>query len=171
MLNSSTWWIADWLIYGETAFPERYREGIHRTALCYQTLRNYAWVARRYEMSRRRDSLTFSHHAEVASLEQPEQDYWLRKAEEYSWSRNELRVQVRASLSERASRSDRGTVNSDNPISVPDCGSSANEVTFDGSEVVALRVSTDMLKSYVAAAARQRMKLQEWIIRVLQEAI
>jgi hypothetical protein len=41
---------------------------------------NYAWVARRFAMSRRRDTLSFGHHAEVAALPEPEQDFWLREA-------------------------------------------------------------------------------------------
>ena len=43
--------------------------------LDYQTLRNYAWVARRFAMSRRRDTLSFGHHAEVPALPEPEQGY------------------------------------------------------------------------------------------------
>lgn len=44
-----------------------------------------AWVARRFGKSRRRDTLHFSHHAEVAALAEPEQDFWLRKAEAHNW--------------------------------------------------------------------------------------
>jgi len=61
-------------------------------------------VARRFELERRRDNLSFAHHAEVAPLTQPEQDYWLRVAEEKGWSRNQLRREVRASLAERQRR-------------------------------------------------------------------
>src|SRR5713226_3499954 len=96
--DSSTWWIADWLAYGESTFQSRYYEASQKTSLKYQTLRNYAWVARRFELSRRRDNLSFGHHAEVSALDRPEQDYWLRKAEELGWSRNQLRAQVRTSL-------------------------------------------------------------------------
>jgi hypothetical protein len=95
--DSSAWWIADWLVYGESTFRDRYVEAIKRTSLSYQTLRNYTWAARRFPLSRRRHSLSFSHHLEVAGLEQPQQDYWLRKAEELGWSRNKLRGQVRSS--------------------------------------------------------------------------
>lgn len=95
--DSSTWWIADWLVYGESTFHDRYVEAVKRTSLSYQTLRNYTWVARRFPLHRRRQSLSFSHHLEVVALEQPEQDYWLRKAEELGWSRNKLRGQVRSS--------------------------------------------------------------------------
>ena len=96
--DSSTWWIADWLVYGECTFQDRYEEAIKRTSLSYQTLRNYTWVARKFPLPRRRQALSFSHHLEVVALEQPEQDYWLRKAEELGWSRNRLRAEVRASL-------------------------------------------------------------------------
>jgi hypothetical protein len=64
-------------------------------------LRNYAWVARQVPLSRRRDSLSFGYHAEVAALAQAEQDFWLRKAEELSWPVRQLRQEVRASIRER----------------------------------------------------------------------
>jgi hypothetical protein len=99
--NSSAWCLGDWLAYGETAYNGRYRDAIEHTSLDYQTLRNYAWVARSFELSRRRDTLSFGHHAEVAALPEVEQDFWLRKAEELDWSRNQLRREVRASLKER----------------------------------------------------------------------
>jgi hypothetical protein len=96
--DSVSWWIADWLVYGESEFQDRYEEAIKRTSLSYQTLRNYTWVAREFPPARRRESLSFSHHTELVALDQPEQDYWLRKAEEHNWSRNRLRAEVRRSL-------------------------------------------------------------------------
>ena len=99
--GSSAWCLGDWLVYGQAAYGSRYREAAERTGLGYQTLRNYAWVAGRFKLSRRRDTLSFGHHAEVAALPEPEQDYWLRKAEEFGWSTTRLRREVRASLAER----------------------------------------------------------------------
>ena len=61
----------------------------------YETLKNAGWVCRQIEKSRRRDKLSFSHHYEVAGLEQKESDLLLDKAEENGWNRNELRRQVR----------------------------------------------------------------------------
>jgi hypothetical protein len=58
-------------------------------------------VARRFSLSRRRDKLSFGHQVEVAALSDPEQNYWLRKAEEESWSRNRLRREVRESYRQR----------------------------------------------------------------------
>jgi hypothetical protein len=102
--SSSAWCLGDWLIYGETSFTGRYRRAIEQTSLEYKTLRNYAWVARKFPQPRRRGTLSFGHHAEVAALPEPEQDFWLRKAEALNWSRNEMRHMVQASLKERNGR-------------------------------------------------------------------
>ncbi|MEU4244957.1 LmbU family transcriptional regulator [Actinoplanes sp. NPDC026619] len=93
--GSSAWWLGDWLVYGEAAYPDRYLVAVRETELHHQTLRNYAWVARRFALPRRRESLTFQHHAEVCALPPAEQDLWLDRAEGHGWSRNELRRQIR----------------------------------------------------------------------------
>jgi hypothetical protein len=95
--NACAWYLGDWLVYGERAFPTRYKTAMAATSLDYQTLRNYAWVARRFPLSRRRDSLSFQHHAEVAPLPDADQDLWLLRAERSRWSRNELRRQLSGS--------------------------------------------------------------------------
>jgi hypothetical protein len=161
--DSSTWWIADWLAYGEAAFQDRYREAIKKTSLHYQTLRNYVWVARQFELSRRRDNLSFCHHAEVAALDRPEQEFWLRKAEELAWSRNQLREQVRASLRERRSQL----------TSVPDGGGSPAErqrLVHQASPQLCLRLARDQIALWTIAAESQNMRLDDWAIQVLDAA-
>jgi hypothetical protein len=111
--TSSAWCLGDWLIHGEDSYSGRYRDAVKRTSLDYHTLRNYAWVARRFTLSRRQDALSFAHHAEVAGLPVPEQDFWLRKARELSWSRNYLRREVRASRAQRAIPDARTAIRSD----------------------------------------------------------
>jgi hypothetical protein len=96
LTNASPWWLGDWIIYGQHAYGERYKAALEVTPLDYQTLRNYAWVARRFQMSRRRDKLSFQHHAEVASLAEPEQELWLSRAEKLRWSKRELRRRLAA---------------------------------------------------------------------------
>ncbi len=93
--DSSAWWLGDWLNYGEKRYPDRYKNAIEETSLNYQTLRNYAWVARRFSVSRRRDRLSFQHHLTVAALTEPDQDRWLNLAEESRWSVKELRKRLR----------------------------------------------------------------------------
>lgn len=95
--ESSSWWLGDWLIYGQDKYPNLYKKAIEETSLDYQTLRNYAWVARQFAVHRRRATVSFQHHAELAALAPAEQDQWLERAERFGWSRNELRNRVRAS--------------------------------------------------------------------------
>ncbi|MEX2974417.1 LmbU family transcriptional regulator [Streptomyces sp. C184] len=93
--DSSAWWLADWLVYGEEQFPDRYQVVIEQTSLSYQTLRNYTWVARKFPASRRRDTLSLQHHAETAALPVEEQDGWLERAERENWSARRLRQELR----------------------------------------------------------------------------
>ncbi|MFF0190328.1 LmbU family transcriptional regulator [Streptomyces sp. NPDC005244] len=170
LVNSSAWWLADWLIYGEATYGwRRYKEAVERTGLDYQTLRNYAWVARRFEHDRRRDSLSFAHHAEVTRLSPPEQDYWLRKAEQQKWSRNELRRAVRASL---AVQSDQAQL--------PDSAGGQDAVTGTapqaagqgGSKVTTLTIelSAGQLEYCAKAAAAHGLPVDKWVARILESA-
>jgi hypothetical protein len=97
LADASAWWIGDWLVYGQRAYPDRYKSAITATGLGYQTLRNYAWVASRFPVYRRRDKLSFGHHAEVAALSVADQEMWLRRAMMYGWTRNGLRSRLRRS--------------------------------------------------------------------------
>src|SRR4051812_43876307 len=47
------WWIGDWLCYGYLKWGERYARGSKVTGLDPQTLMNMAYVAGRFEPSRR----------------------------------------------------------------------------------------------------------------------
>jgi hypothetical protein len=152
---SATWWMADWVAYGESAFKDRYVEAIRKTDLDYQTLRNYSWVTRRFEHSRRHEALSFGHHAEVAALGVPEQDYWLRKAEEHSWSRNHLRSELRASLRERQVEENRTEASTE----------SSKE---QAAEMLRLRITHEQLARFTAAADVRSLRLAEWIIEALE---
>ncbi|MFE1457974.1 LmbU family transcriptional regulator [Streptomyces sp. NPDC058735] len=96
VLDSSSWWLGDWLVYGKDHYTDRYQRGIRAAGLSYQTLRNYAWVARRFDLTRRRPALSFQHHAELASMPVEEQDLWLDRAEQRQWTTKQLRCAVRA---------------------------------------------------------------------------
>jgi hypothetical protein len=61
------------------------------------TLEVYAWVAGRFTHSRRRENLSFSHHALLAAWgSDSEQDERLDRAEAEGWSRDEFRSVLRA---------------------------------------------------------------------------
>jgi hypothetical protein len=96
IVDSFAWCLGDWLVYGQQRYSDRYRKAVDAIGLDYQTLRNYASVARRVELPRRRSTLSFQHHAEVAALPDTEQEAWLGRAEEGGWSRNQLRQHLQA---------------------------------------------------------------------------
>lgn len=74
------WWIGDWIRYGNTRWGEKYVEAAKITGYDGKSLRNMAYVASRFALSRRRDNLNWSHHAELAGLSQDDQDHWLERA-------------------------------------------------------------------------------------------
>ncbi|MET7620115.1 LmbU family transcriptional regulator [Streptomyces sp. NPDC005408] len=144
--DSSSWWLADWLIFGQDAYPDRYRRAVEQTGLDYQTLRNYAWVARRFPAERRRAKLSLQHHAEVAALGPQEQDAWLSRAEEGNWSRNLLRRNLKNALSNGSA---------DAP---------AREVR------VHIKTTAEREVVWARAAEGAGQSLPEWIIERLDEA-
>lgn len=148
--NSSPWWVGDWLTYGENFFKDRYEQVLAETLLDYQTLRNYAWVAKKFTMSRRRDSLSFGHHAEVAAFTEAEQDMWLTRAEKFSWSRNELRRRIR--VTRLANRPH--APNEDEPKT----------------KILKIDVATERLDLWLRAAERMNCSVAEWIISTLDGA-
>jgi hypothetical protein len=145
VLGSSCWCLGDWLVHGEARYADRYRRAIDKVGLDYQTMRNYAWVARRFDRARRRAALSFQHHMEVARFAEEEQDLWLTRAEQYNWSRNELRRNI------RAARGD--TVSGGQRILVP-----------------SIRTEPDRLERWREAAQRCDISLQTWIIEHLDAA-
>jgi hypothetical protein len=94
MDRAGRWWIGDWLNYGEQRYGERHAQALDDTGLAYGTLRNIAWVARRFPPSRRRDTPAWYMHAEGASLPPEQQDVWLDAAEAGHWTRQQLRESV-----------------------------------------------------------------------------
>jgi hypothetical protein len=92
------WVIGDWWASGEHAYGERAKAGalLFKGILSYGSLRNAASVARRVELSRRRDSLPFWTHHEVAHLEPAEQGKYLAIAADEKLSASKLRWRIDA---------------------------------------------------------------------------
>ncbi|WP_228011196.1 LmbU family transcriptional regulator [Nonomuraea phyllanthi] len=143
--DSSSWWLGDWLVYGEESFPDRYRLAVSQTNLSYKTLRNYAWVARNVPMSRRRDTLSLQHHAQVAALSEDEQERWLARAVEERWPQSRLRREIQAS---------RARTPGSAPITVS----------------LTVHVSFEREQRWKAAAEVASVPLPEWIAQALDHA-
>jgi hypothetical protein len=87
--------IGDWINYAENKWGEKYNEAIACTGLEYRTLRNYAYVARRVQLSYRYDNLTFNHHYTVAKLKDAEeQKHWLDQAAKHDLGVDRLRKSI-----------------------------------------------------------------------------
>ncbi|GAA2704206.1 LmbU family transcriptional regulator [Actinoplanes palleronii] len=146
LLNSSSWWLGDWLVYGADHYADRYERGISEAGLKYQTLRNYAWVSRRFEVHRRRPALSFQHHAELASLPTDEQESWLDRAEQMVWSTKQLRNAIKAERDGNTQQTDPAATT--RRLAVPD-----NRVQW-----------------WHKAAAQAGTDLEEWVTATLDAA-
>lgn len=144
--STSAWCMGDWLCFGQERYPDRYARAIEAAGLDYQTLRNYAWVARRFDHKRRHEGLSFQHHAEVASLTPDEQEHWLTLAEEQGWSRNRLRKSLRAAV--------RPSVDADR-----------TDPTLPQ-----IKVSRSQFDLWLTAAQRADMELEVWVVETLTGA-
>lgn len=91
----SQWWLGDWIHYGNERFGERYARATKLTGYDAQSLMNMVYVASRFEISRRRENLSWSHHAELAALDIPGQEHWLDRASAERISVADLRVELR----------------------------------------------------------------------------
>lgn len=89
------WWLGDWLRFGNLKFGERYVRASRITGYDVQTLMNMVYVATRFDSDRRRERLSWSHHAELAALSADEQETWLTRAENERLSVRDLRAELR----------------------------------------------------------------------------
>lgn len=64
--NSLQWWVGDWLNYGERRYGE-VKLAIEELGLKYGTATTWAWVSSEYEVSKRLETLSWSHHHAAAS--------------------------------------------------------------------------------------------------------
>ena len=97
-------------------------------------------------MSRRRDKLSFQHHAEVAALTVSEQELWLDRAQAFRWSKAELRHRLRRRVRREPGRGETTVL------------------------VLRLEVTRPREKRWHAAADRADSTFEEWLALVLDSA-
>jgi hypothetical protein len=87
------WAWGDWLLQGEAGGMKQKQlkeEALRISGYEWGTLKNFKSIAKRFEASRRRDGLTWSHHAMLAPLDDKMQDELLDKAVQEEFSRGQL---------------------------------------------------------------------------------
>jgi N6-adenosine-specific RNA methylase IME4 len=92
------WWTGDWWAYGEDqSYGERkaFVQSLDWNGPSFRTCHNAGTVARAFESDRRRSLLSFTHHAEVASLPPEKQEHFLDRAENENLSVMKLRTAIR----------------------------------------------------------------------------
>lgn len=90
MDEATSWWIGDWLNYGENHIAN-YEQAVHLTGLAEDTLAQWAWVARQVPPERRREDVKWTMHRAVAPLTAREQTRWLAKAAKKQWTASDLK--------------------------------------------------------------------------------
>jgi len=94
----SGWWLADWLRYGDSRddWQSKIDQVVDSSELSEKTAKNVRAIGA-IPKSRRRETVDFSTHGEVAALEADEQVEFLNLAEERQLSQRDLRLAIRAS--------------------------------------------------------------------------
>lgn len=140
--NSASWLVGDWMALGERTYGSTYSEGQAITGLASGTLANLASVCRAVESSRRRENLSFGHHATVAGLAPWAQDQWLTLAEREGLSVMALRARI------------------------------AGDRELPGPSPARLRLTAapERAERWKQAAERAGVEFDEWAARALDEA-
>jgi hypothetical protein len=154
--NAAQWALADWLFEGEWRYGRQYEEALEMTGLPYGTLANLKWLAGRIDISRRRETLTLTHHVEVAPLPPVDQEVWLEKAEANGWSTRRLREEIAATREPKAK-----------PTRGSRSASSDDVEKEEQGELVHLRAPA----SWQEAATARGITLSEWIVETCNAAI
>lgn len=138
------WELADWAAFGLAKLKDDPSWLIYRTIIeqiyARGSFYNLASVARRVDVSRRREALTFSHHIEVAPLEPDEQDAWLLDALRHNWSVRELRDEIQR----------------------------ARTGVTAAPPALSLRVADDYYRIAIAKAERRGMEPKEWLLEAIR---
>jgi hypothetical protein len=100
MESSLNWWIGDWLVFGEHTYGQKYSQAEAVTKHRQDYLKACNFVSSKVPAQNRFQTLSWSHHREVAALEVSEQKKWLEKANENEWTVSELRINMRKTLAE-----------------------------------------------------------------------
>lgn len=89
-------WLGDVLAYKQGKYRGQISALARAAGLHPTTLRNAKMVCRRIPLSCRRDTLSWSHHCEIAKVFSTGEDIarWLDQAEKGRWSKMELRRQI-----------------------------------------------------------------------------
>lgn len=92
--ESLQWAIGDWLVDGETLFPDEHSQAALSLGLSEESCKKMSQVAERIPREARRAELTYSHHRAVAWVrDERRRDELLELAVQHGWTTRELEVE------------------------------------------------------------------------------
>jgi hypothetical protein len=106
-VNSTPWWVGDWIIYAHTTFETdddgnaistggaAVRVRLAELGFEHETIDRCRRVAAKFPPSARHETLSWAHHLEVAALEPDDAHRLLHEAATEAWSTRDLRERVR----------------------------------------------------------------------------
>jgi hypothetical protein len=168
MARSVNWLLGDWLEYGLRNLGEQASQAMDATGVPFGTLSTWRWVAGRVPPGRRRAGLLWSHHCEVASLEEADQERFLDLCEANNWGVKELGAEVRkykdaAGLSRRRGRASPGGSAPNNPGSEAAPGPLPRAATsLPGSQVSLASLQA----GYLALDTAGRQQFRDWLTQL-----
>ncbi|MDR7450141.1 MAG: hypothetical protein QN197_13255 [Armatimonadota bacterium] len=93
------WWVGDWYLYGKARYGERAAQAKEigdKTGLALHTVQDYAWVASRFELSVRTETLPFGVYERLAGVDDQQLRYALaERAAREGWTVRQAREAVR----------------------------------------------------------------------------
>ena len=88
------WWLGDAIAAADKRYGAA-KKAASLAGMTHGSARNCSSLSEKFEVSRRRDALSWSHHQEVAAKPPAEQEKWLDYAEEQGLSQKALRDAIR----------------------------------------------------------------------------
>ena len=88
------WLIGDWALHGQTHFPEQFALALQELSDAPKALKETARVAQAFPPALRDTSLSFAHHANVATLPQADALTLLKRAHTAKLSAKQIKVEA-----------------------------------------------------------------------------
>ena len=93
--GACSWVIADLINLNETEYGQKYDDCEEEYGISKDAARTMCWVARSWDLERRREDLSFAHHRAVTSLGSATADELLECAAINGWSVKQLEAEAR----------------------------------------------------------------------------
>jgi|TARA_R100001086_G_scaffold57730_1_gene26286 hypothetical protein len=93
LANASLWALGDLLLHAHShpEWGETYTQFLSLTGKSYSSLTKATYLAKTYPVEARIEGVSWSHHAEAASLPEPERRALLLRARDEGWTREQVR--------------------------------------------------------------------------------